>query len=410
MNSSVLFISYDGLLDPLGGSQILPYLRSIRQHPRPLHILSFEKPARFSAGAKSLQADLAIQGISWTPLSFTTRFGKLGKIWDLLRMYLVALYLQIKYRFGVIHCRSYQAMQVGILLNKLTGVKTLFDMRGLWVDERVDGGIWKLDKPIDALVFKLYKRVERGLLSKASHVIALTERVVPELHKLSPGMSAPISVIPCCADFKHFSLPTVDQRITTRTELGLPTEAYVLSYLGSLGTWYMLDDMLQLFGQAASEREDIHFLLITRDWRAEHEALIDTLGLTHLRERIHVHEARRDQVPSYIGCSDVMLSFIKPAYSKIASSPTKMAEALAVGVPVISNTGIGDIDIITHTLKAGVVINLDDSKVLADLISSLDSLKAMGGDALRQRAKPVLDLDVAELSYKKIYQHLEQTA
>lgn len=409
MSNSVLFISYDGLLDPLGGSQILPYLHSIRQHPRPLHILSYEKPARFKAGGELLKAELASSGIGWTPLSFTTRFGKLGKLWDLSRMYEVALYLQLKHRFGVIHCRSYQAMQVGALLHKLTGVKVLFDMRGLWVDERVDGDIWKLDNSIDASIFKLYKHVEGSLLLSASHIVALTERVVPELYKLSPDMSAPITVIPCCADFEHFILPTAKQRMATRQELGLPENAFVLSYLGSLGTWYMLDEMLQLFGKAAAEREEVHFLLITKDWRAEHEALISTLGLSHLRTRIHVHEAKRDQVPAYIGCSDLMLSFIKPAYSKMASSPTKIAEALAVGVPVVSNAGIGDIDDMTTRLKAGAVIDLDKSDSLSDIVSSLDSLKKMGGPKLRARAKSELDLHVAALSYKKVYEQLEQT-
>lgn len=409
MSNSVLFISYDGLLDPLGGSQILPYLHSIRQHPRPLHILSYEKPARFKAGGELLKAELASSGIGWTPLSFTKHFGRLGKLWDLSRMYEVALYLQLKHRFGVIHCRSYQAMQVGALLRKLTGVKVLFDMRGLWVDERVDGDIWKLDNSIDASIFKLYKHVESSLLLSASHIVALTERVVPELYKLSPDMSAPITVIPCCADFEHFILPTAKQRMATRQDLGLPENAFVLSYLGSLGTWYMLDEMLQLFGKAAAEREEVHFLLITKDWRAEHEALISALGLSHLRTRIHVHEAKRDQVPAYIGCSDLMLSFIKPAYSKMASSPTKIAEALAVGVPVVSNAGIGDIDDMTTRLQAGAVIDLDKPDSLSAIVSSLDSLKKMGGPKLRARAKSELDLHVAALSYKKIYEQMEQT-
>ena len=407
MKASVLFISYDGLLDPLGSSQILPYLRSIKRHPRPLHILSFEKKERFESGESSLRDSLNADHIGWTPLIFTTRYGKLGKLWDLSRMYTVALYLHLKYRFKVIHCRSYQAMQVGGLLTKLTGAKTLFDMRGLWVNERVDGGIWNLDRRLDRSIFKAYKRIERKLLANATHVVALTERVVPELYRLSPNMSAPISVIPCCADFEHFKLPTTEQRILTRTKLGLPEQAFILSYLGSLGTWYMLDDMLKFFAQAASQREDVHFLLITKDWQDEHEKLVETLGFSHLRKRIHIHSAQRDQVPAYIGCTDVMLSFIKPAHSKMASSPTKIAEALAVGVPVISNSGIGDVDAMTCKLNAGAIINLSDKNEVLKVVSSLDALKSIGGDALRQRARSVLDLSVAELTYNNIYQQLE---
>ena len=38
-----LFITYDGLLDPLGKSQILPYIISIKSPQRKINILSFEK-------------------------------------------------------------------------------------------------------------------------------------------------------------------------------------------------------------------------------------------------------------------------------------------------------------------------------------------------------------------------------
>ena len=54
-----------------------------------------------------------------------------------------------------------------------------------------------------------------------------------------------------------------------------------------------------------------------------------------------------------------MISFIKPFYSKIASSPTKYAESLAMGIPVISNRGIGDIDELTEYLEAGKIIDLN---------------------------------------------------
>ena len=42
-NQNVVFLTYDGLLDPLGGSQILPYLIGISNHTNAVHVLSFEK-------------------------------------------------------------------------------------------------------------------------------------------------------------------------------------------------------------------------------------------------------------------------------------------------------------------------------------------------------------------------------
>jgi glycosyltransferase involved in cell wall biosynthesis len=402
-----LFVTYDGLLDPLGGSQILPYLRSIASHPRSLHIVSFEKPDRFAAGAEILRSQLATSGIEWTPLSFTTRLGKLGKLWDLGRMYGACFRLHLRRNFGVIHCRSYQAMQVGALLNRLTGVRTIFDMRGLWVNERVDGGLWTQDRWLNRMAYRIYKRIERRLLASASHVVALTERVVPELQRLSPGMTAPVTVIPCCADFDHFVLPTDVARLAMRAEHGIAPGAMVLSYLGSLGTWYMLDEMLRLFAAAAHQRDDVELLLITRDWGEEHEALLKTMGLQALRDRIHVRSASRDQVPTLLGSADIMLSFIKPAYSKIASSPTKLAEAFAVGIPVISNAGVGDVDQITSDLDAGAVIDLSGDPAFDQIVIQLDRIRLKGGLGLRTRSRERLGLEVATRAYRRIYSSLE---
>lgn len=407
MSRSVLFITYDGLLDPLGGSQILPYLRDIALHPRPVHILSFEKADRFKSGEKAMRESLARDGIEWTPLSFTTRAGKLGKAWDLARMYLVAIYLALRHQFGFIHCRSYQAMQVGCLLRRITRARTIFDMRGLWVDERVDGGLWDTSRLRDALAFRLYKWIERRLLGCANHVVALTDKVVPELHRLSPRMRAPVTVIPCCADFDHFRPLSLDERGVARARLGLPKDALVISYLGSLGTWYMLEEMLAFFSRAAAGRQDVHLLLITRDWRPEHEGMVRQMGLDELRSRMHVHPATRDEVRHFLGCSDVMLSFIKPAYSKMASSPTKLAEAFALGVPAISNVGIGDVDGMTLALRAGALVDFSRPETIDNVIGQMPSIREEGGAELRERARREFGLEVAKARYRSVYESLE---
>lgn len=404
--TSALFISYDGLTDPLGGSQILPYLRSIAAHPRKMHVLSFEKPERFAVAGSQLASELAEEGICWTPLAFS-RGGKLAKVWDLARMYYIAVRLTMKHRFGIVHCRSYQAAQVGCLLKRWFGLKVLFDMRGLWVDERVDGGIWQLARMVDRLAYRHYKRIERSLLECADHVVALTDRVVPELRRLAPRMQAEIAVIPCCADFTHFKVLTSSEIAGVRGKLGIPAEAFVLGYLGSLGTWYCLEEMLDLFIMAARRRPDVHMLLITRDWESAHATLLNARGGAELAARLHVRAASRVEVPALIGAVDVMLSFIKPAYSKMASSPTKLAEAFACGVPVICNRGIGDVDKQVEALSAGVIVDMTDSTALGELGMRLGAVKALGGQALRERAMRVLDLPVAADSYRRVYDALE---
>lgn len=45
----VLFISYNGMLEPLGQTQVLPYLRELAKRSVKFILLSFEKPAAFTA-------------------------------------------------------------------------------------------------------------------------------------------------------------------------------------------------------------------------------------------------------------------------------------------------------------------------------------------------------------------------
>lgn len=406
MNARALFISYDGLLDPLGGSQILPYVRAIAAQPRPMHVLSFEKPERFAEGAAALAAELAAAGIGWTAVRFS-RGGKVRKAWDLLRMYGVAARLMLRHRFAIVHCRSYQAAQVGRFLKHWWHCRFVFDMRGLWADERIDGGLWSLDRRIDRMAYRYYKRVERRLLEDADHVVVLTRRVVPELRRLAPRMRAPVTVIPCCADFDHFRLPDSAARAAVRTRLGIGSGAFVLGYLGSLGTWYMFDEMMRFFAAAARARAGLQLLLVTRDWGPEYLARFRREAGADCESRLHVVAASRDEVPGLLAAFDVMVSFIKPAYSKQASSPTKLAEAYACGIPVICNPGVGDVDAQVRALGAGRMADPADAVAMRQAAADLDVIRAQGGVALRARAQACFDLAIAADAYRRVYRQLE---
>ena len=71
----------------------------------------------------------------------------------------------------------------------------------------------------------------------------------------------------------------------------------------------------------------------------------------YLVRRVPHHE-----VPEYLRAADIALSFIKPSYSKLASSPTKIAEYLASGLPIICNAGIGDLDVLIEGDRVGVLV------------------------------------------------------
>lgn len=410
VGQKVLFITYNGLLDPLGSSQILPYITLIAKQPQHVHVLSFEKFAPESDEALELRAHLNAQDIGWTALAFSRRFGKLGKAWDLLKMYVTATRLASKQGFDVVHCRSLHAAQVGLAVRSIFGGKVIFDMRGLWVDERVDGGIWKLDRRLDSLIFGAYKRIERWVMRRSDRIVVLTNRVIEEVERIVPGSRSKITVIPCCADYSHFGVSSPADRVKYRKELGLGPGALVVSYLGSLGTWYRFSDMIALFQEVMRRHDEAYFLVITKDWTREREYELVDAGFTgNLRSRIVVRSATRQEVPAMLGASDIMLSFIDASYSKLASSPTKLAEAFASGVPVISNPGVGDVASITREFDAGALIELGDSASMAAIADGIQDIVGKGGEGLRSRTIGSFDLSRAAAGYRSLYESLSQT-
>jgi hypothetical protein len=52
-----------------------------------------------------------------------------------------------------------------------------------------------------------------------------------------------------------------------------------------------------------------------------------------------------------ISLFDTSIFFIRPTYSKKASSPTKQGEIMAMGIPLICNYGVGDTDEIVKKCK-----------------------------------------------------------
>jgi glycosyltransferase involved in cell wall biosynthesis len=400
-----LFITYDGLLDTLGSSQILPYIKDISVLQGGLIVLSFEKPNRFVQDQHIMRTELKKHGIHWKPLDFTSGLGLIGKLWDLTRMYFWGAWLTLKHGVKVIHARGHPTAQVGLFVKKLLGVRLIFDCRGLWVDERVDKGGWSMNKPFHRLQYKFFKRKEHTIFAQADQVVVLTYRVVNEVVRLGATPASKITVIPCCADFDHFPISTISRKLKARQSLGIPSSARVLGYLGSIGRMYMLDRYFKLLELTACQHGECHALVITQDVEALKQIMFKYLPI-ELHELVHIRPASRDEVPNVLPAMDVLVSFILPSYARMAASPTKLAECFAEGIPVISNEGVGDVVMQIKQLGAGLIVDPASDDALSVVVQKLDAVFAMGGARLRNAARPILGLEVAAERYRSVYSKL----
>ena len=393
-----LYISYDGLLEPLGQSQILPYVRGLADAGIAFWVLSFEKSSdlRDAEGVNRLKQKLAEHRIRWVPF----RYHKLPSVpataWDMFRGVLVALWLSVYHRIGVVHARSYVPALIGSVVKTVTGAKLIFDMRGFWPEERVDGKLWV---PAGRL-YRAAKRVERGLLSKSDAIVVLTERaralLLSERYRVRPEV--PITVIPCCTDVSRF---------TTGQGRAAGSTTKTLVYAGSVGTWYMLDEMLDFFIAAREVDPDLRLLFLNRHEHGRIESVLHEKRLG--APEVTVLAADFADVPHHLASAFAGFYFITPSYSKLASSPTKLAEYLAAGLPVVVSAEIGDSAAMVLEHGVGVVVDSFETEQYrrkwTEFIRLVDADPGIK-DRCRDVAARWLSLEYGAAQYRRVYELL----
>lgn len=401
----VLYVSYDGMTDPLGQSQVLPYLVALSAKGYRFTLLSFEKKNRFQKEKHIIEEITRKAAIDWVPLTYTRNPPVLSKIYDRWRLDNMAFRLFRQQRFDMIHCRSYVAAETGLRLKMKFGCKFLFDMRGLWADEKVDSGQWNLYNPFFRRVYRHYKIKERQFLENADGIISLTRAAKAELTAREEYRHLDIDVIPCCADLDHFNYQGLnrDDLENLRKSLGIEPGKKVISYLGSIGGWYMTKEMFAFYKRLLERHPEFLMLLMTKDDPSFIQKEIAESGIP--AEKVITRYAGRNELPLYIALSDCSIFFIRPTYSKIASSPTKHAELMGMGIPVICNN-IGDTGAVIDDTATGLVVKEFTEKGYDQVIGRLDWLLAVPKEKIRAAAFRYFDLEKGAGDYLQVYKKI----
>jgi len=396
---NVLYVSYDGALDPLGRSQVVPYLEGLSAVGYGFTLLTFEKAERAAdrTARAALQNRLAESGIEWIPLPYTKSPPLLGTAFDLSRGVRRALRIAATRRIGLVHARSYPSSIIAEAVARRRGIPWIFDMRGFYPEERVDGGIWKPD----GAVYRVAKRLEAGFLKEAGAVVTLTQASVVPLKRLmnDVGARAPVHVIPTCVDLVRFP------------RLPRPDRPFTLAYFGSVGTWYLLEEMM-LLGRVALERADLatgsvdaRLLFVVNQEGRRVRAAATRAGIG---DRVEIRSVSHERVPDALADAWATYFLIRPGGSKVASSATKFGESLALGRPVLANRGVGDSATVIDSEGVGVVLEgfTSEERIrAADAMLALASDPGIGGRC-RETAERRYALALGVDAYASIYSGL----
>ena len=405
MLNNVLYLSYDGMTDPLGQSQVLPYLIGLTKQGNQFTLISFEKKERYTQNKNTIQQICKENNIDWQPIFYTKKPPVLSTIWDILKLNKKVKKLHQQKQFKLIHCRSYITALIGLGFKQKHNIPFIFDMRGFWADERIDGNLWNLKNPLYKWIYNYFKKQERLFLEYANKVISLTENGKQEMltWKIPNLTPDKISVIPCAADYNLFELVSDEKRKIAKTNLGLTNNEFVLSYIGSIGTWYMLDEMLHFFSVLKQENPSAKFLFLTPE---KENQIIEPAKKYGLSENDFIIQfSQRKEIPSKAHASDFSIFFIKPAYSKKASSPTKMGELMAMGIPIICNNNVGDVEQIMQQSNAGFCLSNLDIKNYRKIVGLMETMQIKPA-FYRENSEKYYSLKNGYNSYLFIYNNL----
>ena len=369
----VLYISYNSLIEPLGPTQILPYVLALSKAFE-LTVLSFDKAVRSrDEDARDTAATaerLSAHGVAWFRLRYHRRPSVPATAFDIAAGVLRVLRVHRRRPFDLLHARGYVPAAIACVAKKYTGVPFLFDVRGLQAEEYVDAGLWRKG----GVPFRLTKLVEQWILHHTDGINTLTEAVRPILSEWSGlqrrSRMPPWSVIPTCVDLDRFRFDP-EARTRVRSDLSIGNRP-VLVYAGSIGTWYQLDEMLDFFVAARERWPGLFFLALVNRSPEVVERALQVRGVA--TGDCAVTWARHEDMPAYLSAADAAVAFVRPSLSKQSSSPTKYAEYLSCGLPFVATSGVGDVDALLSGSTAGVLVATHSGEAYA---AAADQLRAL---------------------------------
>lgn len=389
----VLYISLDGIMEPLGHSQVLKYLEKLSNNYE-INLISFEKINDLNNTKLLDEATkkCSDKSIKWYRLKYRNGYFGLGQTVNILNLLLVPFYILMKKNIAMVHIRSYVPGIFLPVLSLIFRYKLIFDIRGFWADEKHDRHNWKKK----SLKYKFFKKLEKYLINKASYVVTLTESSKELIALNFKKSKSSIKVIPTCVDSNEFK----------RFEPFNNSQSLTIGYLGSVDTAYDFQKFCSFVSQVNNNyKYQINLKIFTKQSQNEVMKLIDLKSLKGVNFDIRFVE--RKNLPQELSSFDFLAFCLKENFSISASMPTKIAESLSCGIPIICNSFNADINNLIETNRIGLTHNFNDEfdeTSLKKLLSLIEDPQTP--ERCSNAANEYFSLDRGVKNYEFLYKEL----
>jgi glycosyltransferase involved in cell wall biosynthesis len=312
-------------------------------------------------------------GIDWTRLEF----GRNGAVAGVQRLFRLTRAIS---KTDLIHARSDIPTLAAIISRR---APVLWDIRSLWANQRafIEKNYFK------KAIFLGVKPIEKICCIRSNGLSSLTNAVVQVLEAQYRNVPKVRAVVPTVVDLEKFVF-----------NIELPQLVRGL-YSGTYNDYYDLDKSLEYILAIRELQElEVH-------WARPKESGTEKLNAGES----YIFEATYTAMPQIISEYSFGISICRQdaGLSLKAAMPTKIAEFLASGRPIVVSKGIGDMDCFLKEFKAGVIIDtendslLDKAQELLELLNDPETPKQC-----RALAEKYFDIKSAVGTYINTYDQI----
>jgi glycosyltransferase involved in cell wall biosynthesis len=316
VNLRICYLTFDSLSEGVGQSQIVPLVFGLTELGHKVTVISFEKKSN-----PTLAMMLSDSNITW--LSYP--FGKPGIKGITRRVYLMTKNLPDA---DVYHCRS----DLPVIAMLFRGIRPfLWDVRGLWYEQKI-----LIDqRPHSSFLYYFLRKIEKYAARNASAINVLANPILEVLKKRNHVIPKIRTVIPTSVDLEKFR----------QQQLHVSNNMILLS--GTFNTFYDMETTLAILREFNKQGFEI-------EWARGFESNSDPIDESFVK----VVTLEHTEMPAKIASSSFGIAVCRTDCVDVLKGvmPTKVAEFLSVGRPVIVSRGMGDLDRLISQSRAGIVI------------------------------------------------------
>ena len=363
------YVTIDSLAEGVGSSQITPLITRLSRSGMKINLISYEKTNPNS----ELLTYFESIGVEWNFRDFGANglIGGVGRLNSL---------REEMPKTNLIHARS-DIPAVSAIASRQAPV--LWDVRSLWADQKV----MIQNSPVNKTLYRIYRGLESIAANRSEGMSTLTSAVVPILEQRHTRLPQMRTVVPTAVDLNRFKFNPM-----------MPPEVRAL-FSGTYNEYYDL-----ILSSLFMEEFRKHIATETH-WARPTESNKPHIGVGESKVFPLSQSRMAYLIPDY--SFGVSVCKMDAGPSLTAAMPTKIAEFLACGRPIVVNKGLGDMDQFIEEFDAGVI--LDGTP--ANLVESAAKLENLLSDTqtphrCRALAEKYFSMDIGANKYQELYSQI----